>query len=383
GAGGTVPDFPFILDKEQDEMINADYPESILLTSIAVGRMWACYEAFHVSKLWQANDAPPVYRQAFVTANTVLRAQVSSSFESMKNSSQSLRALPLRTWKEGEGYPATFEGLPNECFPLFLKQTEFLQMLDGLLPEPFWARREDGSLLGDLHRRFHEQEGMLEDIPLDDDYSSGSEAGEEAGEEAGGNQRGGGGGGRAGGNAGRERRVVDYQMFLDELWSKIAKSKPEAKELSPANLFQEIHSYIKGSQMALLCPSGKLSREEYLKLPAKMAPAFQGLGAKESLDDLPGNKRGNRDLVYDLFELYEEHRLRLNAYDLPDVIFNLWSRLDKYPLATLPLETMFVDETQDFTQAELSLFVRVCADKNSMFFSVMDSDEDCAKKLIE
>ena len=47
-------------------------------TSIAVGRMFADYEAFHVSKLWQANDAPPVYRQAFVTANTVLRAQVLS-----------------------------------------------------------------------------------------------------------------------------------------------------------------------------------------------------------------------------------------------------------------------------------------------------------------
>ena len=67
--------------------------------------------------------------------------------------------------------------------------------------------------------------------------------------------------------------------------------------------------------------------------------------------------------------MYEEHRLKLNAYDLPDAIFNLWSRFEKYPLAQLPLETMFVDETQDFTQAELSLFVRVCADKNSMFFS--------------
>jgi hypothetical protein len=31
----------------------------------------------------------------------------------------------------------------------------------------------------------------------------------------------------------------------------------------------------------------------------------QGLGARERLEDLPGNKRGNRDLVYDLFELYE------------------------------------------------------------------------------
>jgi len=48
---------------------------------------------------------------------------------------------------------------------------------------------------------------------------------------------------------------------------------------------------------------------------------------------------------------WQVHRVRLNAYDLSDVIFNLWSRLEKYPLTKLPLETMFVDETQDFTQA--------------------------------
>ena len=94
---------------------------------------------------------------------------------------------------------------------------------------------------------------MLEDIPLDDDYLSGDEEWEEEGEEEGGEgggERPGAGGERAGGGAGRrergeerERRVVDYSMFLDEIWSKIAKSKPEAKELSPANLFQEIHSY--------------------------------------------------------------------------------------------------------------------------------------------
>ena len=44
------------------------------------------------------------------------------------------------------------------------------------------------------------------------------------------------------------------------------------------------------------------------------------------------------------------HRRRLNAYDLSDVIFDLWARLEKYPEIKLPLETMFVDETQDFTQ---------------------------------
>jgi hypothetical protein len=80
------------------------------------------------------------------------------------------------------------------------------------------------------------------------------------------------------------------------------------------------------------------------------SPGTQGLGAKESMADLPGDRRGNRDLVFDLFELYEELRLKMDAYDLSDVVFNLWSRLE----TQLPLETLFVDETQDFTQVRPS-----------------------------
>ena len=84
-----------------------------------------------------------------------------------------------------------------------------------------------------------EQEGMLDDIPLDEDYSSGSEDGDEEGGEDEDILRAGGGGVKRE----RERRAVDYKVFHEEMWPKIAKARPEAKELSPANLFQEIHSY--------------------------------------------------------------------------------------------------------------------------------------------
>ena len=95
-----------------------------------------------------------------------------------------------------------------------------------------------------------------------------------------------------------------------------ASHKLAAKHLSPSALFQEIHSYIKGSNAALESPLGRLSREDYLKLGAKMAPNFRGLASNERLEELPGDRTGHRDLVYNLFEAYEEERKAMGAYDI-------------------------------------------------------------------
>ncbi len=46
--------------------------------------------------------------------------------------------------------------------------------------------------------------------------------------------------------------------------------------MSASALFQEIHSYIKGSHLSLDRECGFLSREEYLFLPTKMAVLLAG-----------------------------------------------------------------------------------------------------------
>ncbi len=159
----------------------------------------------------------------------------------------------------------------------------------------------------------------------------------------------------------------DSGSIFQILWPKIAaRKREEAKQVSPWALFQEIHSYIKGSYMALDRPSGMLSKEEYLKLPHKMAPNFKGLSTTETPDDLPGDRRGHRDLVYDLFTSYEEEKRKLDAYDISDLIHHIWTRLLVEGYKGPHIDSIFVDETQDFTQAELRLFIRICRDKNDM-----------------
>ena len=142
----------------------------------------------------------------------------------------------------------------------------------------------------------------------------------------------------------------------------------EARQLSASAVFREIQSYIKGSHLALEKAEGHLSREEYLKLPMKMAPNFKGLGQAETLEDLPADRRGTRDLLYDLYEAYESEMRRAGAYDISDVVHHIWRRLQEEGYKGTNIDSIFVDETQDFTQAELRLFINICSDKNDMFF---------------
>jgi hypothetical protein len=70
--------------------------------------------------------------------------------------------------EEVSEYPHTLRDVPEGMFPLFLTQGEFLKMLDGTLAKPFWPRTEDGSLKHPVDNAFHEEAGMLDEIPDED-----------------------------------------------------------------------------------------------------------------------------------------------------------------------------------------------------------------------
>lgn len=249
-------------------------------------------------------------------------------------------------------YPHTFHDVPDEIFPLFLTQDEFLLMLDGTLQNPFWQRNDDGSLVEEAaFHELREEMGMLDDIPdfcdlLDAEDVSESDRIEQH-EEA------------------SARICIDYSKFCQKIWPKLTSSwsQMQRKQLSAASVFQEIHSYIKGSAVSLRSPNGSLTREQYNKLGQKMAPNFRRSSSQsDGVQEL--DRSSSRDFIYDLFEQYEEAKLKLNAYDVSDVVFHIWRQLEKHPdTQRTPIHGMFVDETQDFTQAELALFVRIAEDK--------------------
>ncbi|XP_064597439.1 TPR and ankyrin repeat-containing protein 1-like [Liolophura sinensis] len=259
-------------------------------------------------------------QQLFVTKNGILLSEVHKKFNELRNGCDlnSLYSRPDSLLSN------KLQDIPSHKYPLFVTSRKLLLMLDASLPgETFFERSENGT------------------SAADDMCLSGAESSSPCLLEA-----------RLSGNAtslGKiSKRLVTYDVFVVELWPKIrAKSK-----FQPSLVWTEIFTFIKGSFQSLLSQKGYLTSAQYQEVGRKCAPSFTG----------------NRGDIYKIFTNYETERKRNGLFDECDLILNLHRRLDKNVLGW-KVDEMYVDETQDFTQAELSLLIRLCESPNNMFLS--------------
>ncbi|XP_064597504.1 TPR and ankyrin repeat-containing protein 1-like [Liolophura sinensis] len=259
-------------------------------------------------------------QQLFVTKNGILLSEVHKKFNELRNGCDlnSLYSRPDSLLSN------KLQDIPSHKYPLFVTSRKLLLMLDASLPgETFFERSENGT------------------SAADDMCMSGAESSSPCLLEA-----------RPSGNAtslGKiSKRLVTYDVFVVELWPKIrAKSK-----FQPSLVWTEIFTFIKGSFQSLLSQKGYLTSAQYQEVGRKCAPNFTG----------------NRGEIYKIFRDYETERKRNGLFDECDLILNLHRRLDKNVLGW-KVDEMYVDETQDFTQAELSLLIRLCENPNNMFLS--------------
>ena len=146
---------------------------------------------------------------------------------------------------------------------------------------------------------------------------------------------------------------VCCQVFANMLWRKIAKGR-HRQLYHPLLVWTEIKSFIKGSLAALHSVNGYLSLDDYTKLGRKQAPNFSG----------------DRETVYEIFKGYEDEKKRQRMFDECDLIFSLYRRLGRRgAVPEWTLHRIYVDETQDFTQGELAVLLRSCADPNGLFLT--------------
>jgi ankyrin repeat protein len=127
----------------------------------------------------------------------------------------------------------------------------------------------------------------------------------------------------------------------------------------PGVVWSEILTHIKGSPR--VSARGKpLSREEYLALPRKTAPAFAGLGSAGS------EKWGSRDAVYDCFERYEAEKAKLvGAYDICDLVTSCMTQVvDGESYEGVKLSGLICDEVQDFTLSTVVLLLNLLEDED-------------------
>ena len=288
--------------------------------------------------------------QIFITKNSVLCSEVEKNFRELCHACP---AAESRIKFEGRSIPARIQDIHEEEWPLFVNSRDWLLMLDASLPgKPFFRRAQDGSLLRQIEG-WAEEDDHLKVIPATDTDEESDE--EEFGEMT---------------ETGKEnedptdkrkeqkqqrdpRREITYQVFHGEIWPKMLNSSKEKIEFHPTLVWTEIRSFIKGSVEALLSSNGVLSNDDYMSLGKKKASNFTA----------------DRSIIYGLFRIYQQVRRTKGLFDEADLVFNIHQRLQKITAPEWSVHQFYVDETQDFTQAELSLLIRCCRSPNEMFFT--------------
>ena len=279
--------------------------------------------------------------QAFITKNAVLCKEVLKNFIELSQACFSTRN-DLHYQQSSSVF--RFDQLEEQAWPLFICSRDWLLMLDASLPgEPFFRRNEDGKLERNVSG-WGEEDNNLQEIPVQysDDEDEDEEEIENKPTATDGEQK-----------VGCEqdlRREVTYQVFKNELWRKMTKKKKV--DYHPSLVWTEIISFIKGSVEALHSEERFITLEEYQTIGSKRAPSFTA----------------DRETIYELFLAYERIKRSLGMFDEADVVHNIYHRLEHH-VPIWSIHEIYVDETQDFTQAELSVIIRSCRNPNRLFFT--------------
>ena len=164
---------------------------------------------------------------------------------------------------------------------------------------------------------------------------------------------------------------ITCKFFVQHIWPKMLRKYP-TKHLDPILVWMEITSFIKGSSEALE-KRRPLQQCEYELLGKKMAPNYADVRAD----------------IYALFKVYQQicqnwspqlwnmhdqghhtHKHQtISLFDECDLVHNLYERLLDQKCLSFAPHRIYVDEVQDFTQAELLLLFVCCLNPNDLFFT--------------
>ena len=276
--------------------------------------------------------------QMFITKNPALCMKMKKRFYDFVAGSDFTK---YHLAHENEALPETFSDI--EHFPVFLTSRQFFTMLDRSIGDgenylkPGVEGIESLANQADTHSL-----NLLFDVSDDDSDDEEDNS-----------------------NEPRQKRKIHVRKevtaheFSAEIWPKIAKHWSDSKvDVDPILIWTEIQSFIEGSTQALETEEGFLSEEDYIKLGTKQASNFPF----------------RREVVYKLFLEYKQeikHRNMSHQFDNSEFIWQLNKRLEAKGLDNIPwsIHELYVDEAQDFTQAELTVILKCCQDPNRSFLA--------------
>ncbi len=290
------------------------------------------------------------FHQIFITKNYVLCAQMKKRFYDLAAGHEFAKD---HMSYEDANTPLHLSQVEDHAFPLFLTARQFFLLLDNSLQDnkSFFRRDSEGKLLEKIVSSDydHEDPDTLLDLVSDsedDEVSQDSDfddkiMGQERVTEK---------------KRLPQRREVTASYFVEKVWPKIKPSSGKSiSKIDPLLVWMEIKSFIKGSMLAA-DRGGYLSLEDYEKLGRKMAPNFVN----------------QREDIYKIFQQYQDyiqHHCDDNVFDECDLNHNIYMRLNDLKDLPWSIHSIYIDEVQDFTQAELSILIRICRHSNDLFLT--------------
>ncbi|PWA86118.1 uvrD-like Helicase, ATP-binding domain, P-loop containing nucleoside triphosphate hydrolase [Artemisia annua] len=271
------------------------------------------------------NSKPTVLRQLFVTVSPQLcyavKQHVShlTSNSSNGNSSAEIGLDDVDVISEFSDIPDTFIDIPGNVYPLVITFRKFLMMLDGTLGNSFFERFFEARQGSDGNRIRSRSVALQTFIRL---------------------------------------KEVTFDRFCSHYWPHFNSNL--TKKLDPSRVFTEIISHIKGGS------EGKLSYEGYSLL------------AKSRSSTLTEEKR---EIVFTLFKAYEKMKTELGEFDMGDFVNDIHQRLRNGNYEGDQIDFVYIDEVQDLSMRQISLFKYICQNVLEGFVFAGDTAQTIAKGI--
>ncbi|KAJ4972465.1 hypothetical protein NE237_005639 [Protea cynaroides] len=159
-------------------------------------------------------------------------------------------------------------------------------------------------------------------------------------------------------------KEVTYDRFNSLYWPHF--NSQLTKKLDSSLVFTEIISHIKGGMSVGRAQDGKLSWEDYVSL------------SKSRVSNL---NRERREVIYDIFLDYEKKKLMNGEFDLADFVIDLHCRLRDGSYEGEEMDLIYIDEVQDLTMRQISLFKYICRNSSDGFVFAGDTAQTIARGI--
>lgn len=341
---------PEMISDVNDKTTHSEVHEDSCIPNIELTTVQTCTSTEEPIEMAVTVDDCDHLHQVFVTKSSYLCHEVKRRFYDLVSSHDSL-------WKQFH----TFEKLPlpsslhdkDISFPLFITSRNLLILMDGSLNDKSFFRRKNGKVVDIIKNseQMYYDKTITDILENEEEYESDDNSDSENDD-----------------NEYQEtqnyfednqpeltdRHLIEVtaSYFKNQIWDKIAQDKK--KVFDPILVWQEIKSFIKGSVKALQTHNGFLCKEDYMSNVGKnKAPNFAD----------------SREEIYSLFQKYQQYCKSPTCkdtkyFDECDLLFHIYQHRSSLPLL---VHNFYIDEVQDFTEAELFLLLSCSQCPNGNF----------------